>query len=103
MQTEVITYQIFADHSIKPLVETMDGKEKDTFDLSDWWKASCAKLPAFTYVMRAVLTNSPNSCPPEHLFSIFNSTFDAHTQYIYEYRFADWELEDKEKCPTRHN
>ncbi len=40
-------------------------------DLSvwDWWKANCAKLPAFTYVLRAVLTNSPNSCPPERLFS----------------------------------
>ena len=31
---------------------------KDTFDMSDWWKANCAKLPAFTYVVRAVLTKS---------------------------------------------
>ena len=46
-----------------------------TLDMSDWWKANCAKLPAFTYVLRAVLIHSPNSCPPERLFSIFNATF----------------------------
>jgi hypothetical protein len=23
-----------------------DGQGKDTFDISDWWKANCAKLPA---------------------------------------------------------
>jgi hypothetical protein len=53
-------------------VERKDIKGNDTFDISDWWK-----LPAFTYVLRAVLTSSPNYCPPERLFSIFNSTFDA--------------------------
>ena len=35
--------------------------------------ANCAKLPAFAYVLRAVLTSSPNSCLPERHFSIFNS------------------------------
>jgi hypothetical protein len=88
MKNEVITYQTSVD-SIKPLVEG-----QDTFDISDWWKANCAKLPAFTYVLCAVLTNSHNSCPPECLFTIggflittFNSTFDAdqkssYTDYI---------------------
>jgi hypothetical protein len=38
-------------------------------------------------VLRAVLTNSLNSCPPETLFSIFNATYDddqkkSHTDYI---------------------
>ena len=28
------------------------------------------------YVLRAVLTNSPNSIPPERVFSILNDTFD---------------------------
>ena len=27
-------------------------------------------------MLRVVLTNSPNSCPPESLFSIFNSTYN---------------------------
>ena len=38
-------------------------------------------------MLRAVLTNSPNSCPPERLFSIFNVTYNddqkrSHTDYI---------------------
>jgi len=82
MKTEVIKYQTLAD-SIKPHVERKDVKGNDTFDISDWWKANCAMLPAFTYVLRAVLTNSPNSCPPERLFSIFNSTFDADQSRSY--------------------
>ena len=75
MKPEVITYQTRGD-SVKLLVERKDVKGKDTFDMSDWWKANYSKLPAFTYVLRTVLTNSPNSCPPESLFSIFNSTFN---------------------------
>ena len=82
MKNEVITYQTSSD-SIKPLVERKDDKGQDTFDISDWWKTNCAELPAFTYVLRAVLTNSPNSCPPERLFSIFNSTFDADQKSSY--------------------
>jgi hypothetical protein len=73
--------------SIKSFEERKDSKGKDTFDLSDWWKSNCATLPGFTYVLRAVLTNSPNSCPPERLFSIFNSTYNddqkrSHADYI---------------------
>jgi len=60
MKTEVITYQTLAD-SIRPLVERNDGNGKDTFEMSDLWKSNCAKLPAFTYVLRAVLTNSPKT------------------------------------------
>ena len=74
---------MFAD-SIKALVERKDGKGKDTFDMSDWWKANRAKLPVFTYVLRAVLTNSRNACPPERLFNIFNSTFDADQKSSYD-------------------
>ena len=86
MENEVVTYQTPAD-SIKPLVERKDDKGQDTFDISDWWKANCAKLPVFTCVLRAVLTKSPNSYPPERLFTIFNSTFDtdqksSYTDYI---------------------
>ena len=82
MKTEVITYQTLTD-SIKSLVERKDDKGQDTFDISDWWKTNCAKLPAFTYVLCAVLTNSPNRYPPERLFSIFNSTFDDDQKSSY--------------------
>ena len=75
MKTEVITYQTTTD-SIKSLVERKANKGQDTFDISDWWNANCANLPVFTYVLREVFTNSHNSCPPECLFTIFNSTFD---------------------------
>jgi hypothetical protein len=86
MKTEVMKYQALAG-SIKSFEERKDRKGKDTFDLSDWWKSNCATLPGFAYVLRSVLTNSSNSCPPESLFSIFNSTYNddqkrSHTDYI---------------------
>ncbi len=63
------------------------NREKDTFDLSDWWKSNCGTLSGFTYVLCAVLTNSPNSYPTERFFSLFNTTYDddqkrSHTDYI---------------------
>jgi hypothetical protein len=86
MKTEVMKYQALTG-SIKSFEERKDRKGKDTFDLSDWWKSNCATLTGFTYVLRAVLTNSPNSCPSECLFSIFNSTYNddqkrSHADYI---------------------
>jgi hypothetical protein len=75
MKNEVMKYQALAA-SIKSFEERKDTKGKDTFDLSDWWKSNCATLPGFTYVLRAVMTNSPNSCPPERLFSLFNTTYN---------------------------
>jgi hypothetical protein len=86
MKTEVRKYQALVA-SIKSFDEWKHSKEQDTFDLSDWWKSNCATLPAFTYVLRAVLTNSPNSCPFELLFNIFNATHNddqksSHVDYI---------------------
>jgi hypothetical protein len=86
MKTEVMQYQALAG-SIKSFEERKDSKGKDTFVLSDWWKSNCATLPGFAYVLRAVLTNSPNSCPPERLFSLFNATYNddqkkSHADYI---------------------
>ena len=86
MKTEVMKYQTLAD-SIKSFEERKDSKGKDTFDLSDWWKSNCATLSRFAYVLRAVLTNSPNLCPPERLFSLFNTTYNddqkkSHADYI---------------------
>jgi hypothetical protein len=86
MKTEVVKYHALAG-SIKSFKERKDSKGKDTFDLSDWWKSNCATLSGFAYVLRTVLTNSPNSCPPESLFSLFNVTYNddqkkSHADYI---------------------
>jgi hypothetical protein len=62
-------------NEIKPLAQRKDSKGKDTFDLHMWWKGNYGEFPAWGYVLRAVLTNSPNSIPPERVFSILNDTF----------------------------
>ena len=74
MKSEIIKYQALVK-SIKPLDQRKDAKGKDTFVLSDWWRCNSGELPHFAFVLRAVLTNAPNSCPPERLFSMFNATF----------------------------
>ena len=56
MKTKFMRYQSLSD-SIKSFEERKDIKDKDTFDLSDWWKSNCASLPGFTYVLRAVHTD----------------------------------------------
>ena len=86
MKTPFTRYQALTD-SIKSFEDTKDNEGKDTFDLSDWWKSNCATLPGFAYVLRAVLAKSPNSCPSERLFSIFNVTYNddqksSYTDYI---------------------
>ena len=73
--------------ALKPLSQRQDAKGKDTFTLIGFWRANEAEVPAFSYILRAVLTNAPNSVPPERVFSILNNTFDdqmdsAHADYI---------------------
>ena len=43
------------------------------------------ELPHHYQVLRVVLLHSPNSCPPEHLFSILNNTFDADLIALMDY------------------
>ncbi len=86
MKNEVMKCQALVA-SIKSFEERKDNKGKDTFDSSGWLKSNCATLSGFTYVLRSVLTNSSNSCQPESLFTVFNTTFDddqkkSHTDYI---------------------
>ena len=59
------------------------------FDLGDWWRESeeGKGIDAFAYVLRAVLANSPNSIPPERVFSVLNDTFEddmdnSYSDYI---------------------
>ena len=79
MKSEIIKYHTLVK-SIKPLDQRKDAKGKDTFVLSDWWRCNSGELPHFAFVLRAVLTNAPNSCPPERLFSMFNATFGEDQQ-----------------------
>ena len=47
------------------------------------YQTLAATLPGFAYVLRAVLTNSPNSCPPECLLSLFNATYNDDQKSSY--------------------
>ena len=74
MKSEIVKYnQIIKE--IKPAAERLDAKGNDTFSLLDFWRANETVIPSFAYVLRAVLANSPNSVPPERVFSILNDTF----------------------------
>ena len=84
MKSEIIKYQALVK-SIKPLDLRKDAKGKDTFVLSDWWRYNSGELPHFAFVLCAVLTNAPNSCPPERLFSMFNATFGEDQQRSFGY------------------
>ena len=86
MKAEIVKYNALVK-AIKPLAMRLDSKGKDTFTLLRFWRENESKVPAFSYVLRAVLANSPNSCPPERLFSVLNDTFDddmdgSHADYI---------------------
>ena len=43
------------------------------------------ELPHHYQVLRVVLLHSPNSCPPERIFSILNNTFDADLIALMDY------------------
>ena len=70
MKEEITKYNGIVKASVPP-----SGVALDTFDLGGFWRAHEADLPAFSFVLRAVLTNSPNSVPPERVFSILNDSF----------------------------
>jgi hypothetical protein len=44
--------------------------------MSSFWRAAADDLPTYILFLKAVMTNSPNSCPPERAFSILNNSFD---------------------------
>jgi ABC-type Zn2+ transport system substrate-binding protein/surface adhesin len=57
--------------------EDSDEEDKEVHGgaLPEWWRCNSGNLPHFAFVLRSLLTNAPNSCPPERLFSMFNATF----------------------------
>ena len=98
MRGEIATYNTLVSQ-IKPAAERVDAKGKDTFKLIKFWRANKVKLPAFSYVLRAVLAHSVNSCPPERLFSILNDTFedDMDRSYADYIELSLW-LQYNERC-----
>ena len=77
MKGEMIAYNSLVK-AIKPTVQRLDAKGQDTFSLLHFWRENeeGKGINSFAYVLRAVLANSPNSIPPERVFSILNDTFD---------------------------
>ena len=87
MKSEIVAYNTLVK-ATKPVAERLVNC-KDTFDLGAFWRENeeCKGIDAFAYVLRAVLANSPNSIPPERVFSILNDTFEddmdsSHADYI---------------------
>ena len=76
MLTEIDAYNMLVK-DIKPASQRLDEDGKDTFSLLEFWRANENTVPNFSYVLRAVLANAPNSIPPERVFSILNNTFAA--------------------------
>ena len=74
MKSELVKYNTIVK-AIKPLEQRLKD-DKDTFSLLEFWHANESEVPAFAYVLRAVLANAPNSIPPERVFSILNDTFE---------------------------
>ena len=77
MKNEIAAYNSLIK-AIKPKAERLDAKGEDTFTLLSFWRENEEGngIDSFAYVLRAVLANSPNSIPPERVFSILNDTFD---------------------------
>ena len=68
-------------YSIPPyserVVKDAAGKERDSFDVKEWWVSMREKLPGFFQVLHVILTHTPNSAAAEHLFSILNNLFGS--------------------------
>ena len=54
-----------------------NGVTVDSFNIKAWWLSHRSYLPNLFQLLRAVLLHSPNSCPPERLFSILNDSSDT--------------------------
>ena len=66
--TEITKYNAIVK-MIKPHAQRLNAKGEDTFTLSGFWRENEGEVPAFSYVLRAVLSNAPNSIPPERVSS----------------------------------
>ena len=75
-----IKYNALAE-GINALDERKDAKGIDT--MSYVISGGATLESCHTFVLRTVLTHSPNSCPPGRLVGIFNATFDADQMMLF--------------------
>ena len=89
--------------AIKLASERQDSKGKDTFKLLNFWRAHETAVPAFSYVLSAILANAPmNSIPPERVFSILNNTFgDDQDSALADYIELALQLQFNERSRVR--
>ena len=99
MKVELSTYNELAK-KIPDRESRNDAKGKDNFDIRNWWAKVKAQLPAWARVLRALLAHSPNSCPPERLFSILNDTFDDDQKTTYA-DMIEYSLQNQYNSRTR--
>ena len=80
MKAEINEYNILVDKAFR-----VEDDMQPEFNLI--WRANEAVIPKFAFVLRAVLANSPNSIPPEWVFSCVNNFFtpgheNSYSDYI---------------------
>ena len=80
MKAEINEYNILVDKAFRA-----EDDMQPEFNLI--WRANEAVIPKFAFVLRAVLANSPNSIPPERVFSCLNNFFtpgheNSYSDYI---------------------
>ena len=75
-KTEVVKVQRGGQGAQAALAAARPRGKRHLLSLLTFWRANGDVVPAFAYVLRAVLANSPNSIPSERVFSILNDTFD---------------------------
>ena len=59
MKSEIAKYNSLVK-ALKPRPQRLDAKGKDTFTLLGFWRANEDEIPAFSFLLRAVLANAPN-------------------------------------------
>ena len=101
MKDELIKYMHLVSE-IKDLVDRKDEDDRDTWDPAKWWSNAKTVIPSWATMCRAVLCHSPNSCPPERVFSILNDTFDDNMKRAYaDYMELSLQLQFNYRDPIR--
>ena len=75
MKSELKRYNMLCQFVQKPPTPAA-GTGSVKFPVLTWWRQKKLTLPAFTLVLRGVVTHAPSSAMCERVFSILNNSFD---------------------------